>query len=331
MSEHVIKVVPIMLEPHTNSDTLSIVRVDGWTCVVKTESWVGQTKAIYIAPDYVVDTTRPEFAWLNKPGHSTKHRVRVQKLRGVTSYGFLIPAPDDAILGENYLERLQVERYEPELHALSTKGASCQGPNGYWPVYDLDNYYNRTALLTEGEEVVISEKLEGSTGRFVFTHGKMFAGCKEWKMEDPNSLWWQCLEQNPWIKKFCEASPDHMLYGEIYGHLKGFPYGRTSNQVFFRAFDIFYKGQWLNFDEAVWLATLNDDCMTTDETKWVPILYRGPFNIEDTKALSEGQTTVPNVTHIKEGVVLQPVPDKTHPKYGRIKLKIVGSDYLLKS
>jgi hypothetical protein len=688
MSDHVIKAVPITLEPHTNSDTLSIVRIDGWTCVVKTEQWEGRKFGFYIPPDYVVDTTRAEFAWLNKPGHNPLHRVRVQKLRGIVSAGFLVPAPDDVDLDANHIEALSIKRYEPEHHGLLTGGQSIQGPSFIVPKYDVEDYNNRTKLLTEGEEVVVTEKLHGCVpnqhrirmadgtmlrmnqirvgdyvlgqdnngntcpskvlnkfnngkaekwlrikttralsgkgnsycsltctpnhkvwlenkkqymeaefleigditlstrtnmeitplqkqvilgkllgdgylavtnssaklvithkeehreyleytmrclsfldngsrdkrlsgygskmrransvnspllkqefssfykdgtkivpewvaarltpaaiafwymddgslshqkdqedrasfavcaftekdcqvliqglqkfdinaryfksdgysrldlksddaeklflliapyitkcmqyklperyrghkpflfsnkdisykqivttqkvlsienvtnkiksmrydietethnyfagdilvhncnGRFVFAGGAMFCGSRtEWKREDPTNLWWRALKDNPWIREFCEANPEHVLYGEVLGVQGGFPYGAKGN-VPFRAFDVLYKNAYLPFEEAVLLVCLTADCQTTDESRWVPVLYRGPLKVEDARAMAEGQTTIPNATHLREGIVVQPIPDRIHPKYGRIKLKVVGNLYLEKS
>ena len=331
MSTHLIPVVNVVKEKHPNADKLSVVKVDGWTVCIRTADWEGIDKGIYIPPDYVVDTTRAEFAWLNKPGHSPKHRVRVQKLRGVVSQGFLVPAPTDAVIGDNWMEKLGIERYEPEHHGQLTKGQATGGPSFIVPKYDVEDYNNRTNLLSEGEEVVITEKLHGCNGRFVFADGKMFCGSRtEWKLEDPTNLWWRALKDNPWIEEVCRANPEHVLYGELLGVQGGFPYGAKGN-VPFRVFDVLYKSDFLPFDEAVLLVTLTNDCQTTDENRWVPLIYRGPLKVEDAKAFAEGQTTVPDATHIREGVVVQPVPDRIHPRYGRIKLKMVSNTYLEKS
>lgn len=38
------KVIPLVMEKHPNADALSIVRADGFQCVVNTEAWVGRDK-----------------------------------------------------------------------------------------------------------------------------------------------------------------------------------------------------------------------------------------------------------------------------------------------
>ena len=52
---HKVEVVPVVLEPHGNADSLSVVKVfDGYTCCVRTQDWIGIDKAAYIPPDSIV-------------------------------------------------------------------------------------------------------------------------------------------------------------------------------------------------------------------------------------------------------------------------------------
>jgi RNA ligase (TIGR02306 family) len=322
MSEHLIEVVPVELIRHPNADSLSCVKVHGWNVIVKTSAWEGKKLGIYIPPDYVVDAGRPEFAWLRKDGF-TKHRVRVQKLRGIVSQGFLVPAPDDAILGDNWFERLGIERYEQHIPGIATGGQAIAGPPGYHPVYDVENFYARDQLLTDGEDVVITEKLHGSCGRFVFAEGEMWCGSrKEWKAKDSNSIWWNCLKTNLWIEEYCSQRPGDTVYGEVLGVQGGFPYGKTETHIPFRVFDVLVKDTWMEFGCLISLFS---------PEQRVPKLFDGPFNKEMAIAFAEGKTTIENATHIREGIVIQAVPERSHPRYGRIKLKIVGNTYLEKS
>jgi len=50
MSKHEIPVIEIKLEPHLNSDSLSLVLIDGYTVVVKTSEWKDGDLAIYVPP-----------------------------------------------------------------------------------------------------------------------------------------------------------------------------------------------------------------------------------------------------------------------------------------
>ena len=58
-------VVPVTLEPHPNADSLSLVRVGGYTVCVRTADWEGVDRGVYIPPDSVVPATGPfELQWL---------------------------------------------------------------------------------------------------------------------------------------------------------------------------------------------------------------------------------------------------------------------------
>jgi RNA ligase (TIGR02306 family) len=322
MSEHIIEVIKISeLQPHPGADRLDIIKVHGWTCCVKKGDFKVGDLAAYIPPDYVVDTTRPEFAWLRKEGF-TKHRVRVQKLRGIVSQGFLIKAPADSIVGENCIDKLSIERYEPHIPGLATGGEAVAGPSFYCEKYDVENFYARDKLLTEGEEVIVTEKLHGCNARFVYHNDRFWCGSRtEWKKEDPKNLWWRCLNQNIWLHEMCTRFPDFVFYGEILGVQGGFPYGKKNDEVNIRIFDVMKDGNWMDWK---WLISLLGEHV-------VPVLYHGPFSREAAVALSEGQTTIANATHIREGIVIQPYPDRIHPKYGRLKLKVVSNVYLEKS
>src|SRR5208337_3314188 len=113
---HRVEIVPVVLEPHPNADSLSIVKIYGWQVCTKSADWdnvqtewaegVGEHKlGAYIQPDSIVDVTRPEFSWLARTPDDVKpHRVRVIRLRKLLSQGLLIPAPDGARLGDDVAE-----------------------------------------------------------------------------------------------------------------------------------------------------------------------------------------------------------------------------------
>lgn len=64
-STHRVEVVPVVLERRPGADSLSIVRVvAGYTVCVKTADWRGRALGAYVPPDSLVDTGRPEFAFL---------------------------------------------------------------------------------------------------------------------------------------------------------------------------------------------------------------------------------------------------------------------------
>src|ERR1017187_10408415 len=107
MSDFKCEVVPVVLETHPNAEKLSIVRVfDGYQVCVHTEDWKYLDKGIYIPPDSVVPDTE-QFKFLE--GHL---RIKAKKLRGIESYGLLVPVPlenelnKSCIIGDDYSEYL---------------------------------------------------------------------------------------------------------------------------------------------------------------------------------------------------------------------------------
>ena len=134
-STHCIEVVPITLEPHPNADSLSIVRIYGYQCVIRTEDWIGVDRGAYIVPDSVVPTDRPEFAFLGE--HS---RIKVRRLRGVLSQGLLLPTPAGSQIGDDVATILGVTRYE-EPESFSTNGETGPAPEGIYPSYDVEDWH----------------------------------------------------------------------------------------------------------------------------------------------------------------------------------------------
>jgi ATP-dependent RNA circularization protein (DNA/RNA ligase family) len=58
----------------------------------------------------------------------------------------------------------------------------------------------------------------------------------------------------------------------------------------------------------------------------VPILYEGPFSKNRLACLTSGKSTI--AKHIREGVVINQLPESVHPELGRVILKSVSEEYL---
>ena len=194
-STHKVEVVPIVLEEHGNADTLSIVRVfSGYTCVVRTADWVGVGLGAYIPPDSLVDTNRPEFTFLAKDANAEGFaRIKAQKLRGVVSYGLLVPLPPawPGSVGDDVAEMFGVTHWEPRtggagisVAGLNLGEANSPAPAVYCPKYDLEAFKRHHSELIPGELVYVTEKIHGTSARYVFLDGQMYCGSHEnWKLE----------------------------------------------------------------------------------------------------------------------------------------------------
>lgn len=319
LSTNKAEVVPVELLPHTNSDNLSLVKVFEYTVVVRTADWIGKTKAIYITPDSIVSTNRPEFAFLKRDGRD-KERIKVKRLRGVLSMGLLIPAPDSAEIGQDFATELGVTRYEPELTLDYEIGEDEHAPPIFAPKYDVDTIYKYAHMFIENEPVFIQEKINGQNMRAVCVNNKIYCGSRtRWKKEYSESAWWKTYYNTSGIEKFCKDYPEYVLYGETYGNVGGFRYG--VNQLSFAAFDILHNGVWLNSNRLVELCNQY-------EIPLAPVIsYNIPFNLEQIKKLANGPSTISTANHCREGVVVRPIVERNNIKYGRTLLKCVGEDY----
>ena len=333
-----VEIVPVVLEKHPDADTLSIVKVYNYQVVVRTEDWKYQKLGCYIPPDSIVPD-RPEYAFLD--GH---RHIKVRKLRGVLSMGMLVPLsflpfsdtkfPYEVEIGSNVAELLGITHYEPPADPISTGGQDTAAPAGYHPAYDVDSMYRYSNIFKTFEPVIVTEKVHGTNARFTFVDGEMFCGshyrwikCPEGNKKLP--LWWATLLQYPEVEQFCRSHPGFTVYGEIYG-MQDLRYGLSNGNTRLAVFDIMQQGgQFLGglgsrntFPQLPWVPQLG---VVTNEK---PLQENIKFNFEYLKQLSDGPSLVPGANHLREGIVVKPLIERTDPKIGRVQLKMVSNDYL---
>lgn len=313
-STHKVEVVPVTLKPHPNADKLAIVEVYGYTVCVDKSQWSDGQLGAYIPPDSIVDSTRPEFAWL--AGHE---RIRVKKLRGIVSMGLLVQAPSGASVGDDVAEALGVTHYNPP-ESAHTGGEAGRAPSVYAPSYDVESARRYAHLFEPGEPVWVTEKIHGASARYVCRDGEMFCGSRtEWKREDERIVWWKVLRNTPELEAFCREHPGLVVYGEVYGQVQDLKYGITSGARF-ACFDMLDGTRWLDPEEARDVGP---------SLPFVPVIQRAiGWDYAQIAALAEGPSLVSGADHIREGCVVKPMAERTHPEIGRVNLKIVGNGYL---
>lgn len=163
--------------------------------------------------------------------------------------------------------------------------------------------------------------VHNSNARYVFSDGELFCGSRaNWKKFDPRSIWWRAVETHQEIRAFCEANPDTVLYGEVYGPVQSLRYG-SPKTVRFAAFDVLRNGEWLSLEE-------RRELLNTAGVPHVPVLGQYKFDRQLLQSLASGPSLVDGADHIREGIVVEPVAPRNDPKIGRVKLKIVAEDYL---
>lgn len=90
----------------------------------------------------------------------------------------------------------------------------------------------------------------------------------------------------------------------------------------FRVFDLLLDGKYVDWPDLVTLCE-------TYGVEMVPIVATLPFSLDEVKRYSEGKTLLmQHEAHIREGVVVKPLHERTDPKLGRVVLKYVSNSYL---
>jgi len=214
-------------------------------------------------------------------------------------------------------------------------GANQKAPDAFRPIYDVEAFKNFANVLQPGEEVLVTEKIHGSNARYTFDEGKQFAGSRKlWKSPKSNCIWRKLLAQSTqsWMLEWMKQNPGVTIYGEVAPTQAGFDYGCTDGRVKFFIFDILdVAGEFLPFDTA---SQLFLDCGAVGEIlmlgEWVPILYRGPFDLEKILSLVDGPSMVHGAKHMREGIVIRPIVEREARNLGRVQLKIVSNKFLEK-
>jgi hypothetical protein len=169
------------------------------------------------------------------------------------------------------------------------------------PEYDVVSMKAARSVFRPDEFVIVTEKLHGSNSRYVFLEGVMYVGSHfQWKHTDSPCIFNRVLKQHPWIEEWCRANEGRILYGEIVGDQKDYPYGcnKQKGELDFRAFDIReLNGTWTK----PW--TEPSGLFNTLSTKNVPILYSGVADIDVIKSLTDGVSKIDGKTP-REGIVI---------------------------
>lgn len=193
------------------------------------------------------------------------------------------------------------------------------------PTYDVDALKNYPDTFEEGEKVIVREKVHGSNGRFIYLDGEMYAGSRNlWKSKTSTCIFRRAVKELPWIEEWCKAHEGYVLWGEVTPTQGGFEYGSKDIQFF--VFDVRTPaGEWL--DEST---PEGIEILTHLQAYSVPILYKGPYNLEVIKQFVDGPSTIKGAKNIREGVVVKTAIEKHKTGIGRCQMKIISNSYLEK-
>jgi len=339
MSILIVKVCEIKeVKDHPGADRLELAVVSGWQCVIPKDRYKAGDKIVYFPPDTVLSKE-----WTNTFGVSNYcqerdqgMRIRQNRLRGEPSFGLIVDLPENENweVGTDVAEYYGALKYEPPVLG---RGGDILGNNHilFDKFTDIQNLRNFVDIFEDGEEVICTEKLHGTCVRSALIQDEhegelFFCGSKNHPRKRPDTeeemkshfYWYPYTLQG--VKDLFAGLKDKYkvieLFGETYGRVQSLKYGL--NCLAFRCFALKLDGRYVDFDERTEICEKYDVPM-------VPVLYRGPYSFEKIKELSEGNTQVADIDQIREGTVVQPVKERSHPAIGRVILKYVSDTYLL--
>jgi RNA ligase (TIGR02306 family) len=327
MSSLIVEVVEISeIKPHDNADKLELAMVKGWQCIVPKGQYRAGDHVIYIPVDAVLPQELSDKIGVTK--YLSKQRVKTAKLRGVISQGVIMSANECplAVVGADVAEDLGITKWEPPLPGQCTSGQPRPQHPDFLRYTDIENIKNYPDVLSEGEEVVITEKIHGTNFRAanVTAEKEGVAGQAGFHVgshrmdfvETPENLYWRAARK---YRLHEILPPGYQIFGEIYGKgIQKLTYDLLEFDV--RFFDLMRDLKYVGYHEFMAF------CQQW-QLPMAPELYFGPWN----KALLEkanGQSTI--ASHIREGIVVKPVQERWDHKVGRVALKAISEQYLLK-
>ena len=342
MSSIVVEVAEIeKILPHPGADRLCLAQIKGWQSVIRKNDdgspqfAVGE-KVVFIPPSCTLPRDMAEklnvVTYLAERTNIEGVRelvVRQVRLRGEPSFGLLI-RPDDPSwpIGHDVREHYGIGKYHPPIK-FSAGDAEAAHPL-FQKFTDVENLRNFPTVFSEGEMVVVTEKIHGTSGRIGYVEGQLLAGSHGLQRKRPepeamagNTYWFPATlpEVMSLLGELRQQHSVAILYGEIYGsQVQSLHYGKRGS-LGFAAFDLLLGDRFV--DTEVFAALCARHQVPT-----VPVLYRGPFSMEAVVAASRGKTTLAD-SHIREGVVVRPQLERFDPKVGRAILKYISDDYLL--
>lgn len=341
------------ITPHDNAERLEIAHICGYQAVIAKGAFSIGEKAIYIPvdailPDDLIDT----LGLTGKLAGPHANRVKTVKLRGVISQGVVMKTLQNMDIGTDVTEELGITKYVPELPSELIGEVYAIDSNEAF-TFDIENIKSFPNVIQEGEIVTITEKVHGvfmvigahpdnyeeknpkHRGGQAFISSKGLFSDRAAFITDtatPN-VYVRAEAQNGLMKIATsianEAGKTIFLMGEVFGAgVQDLSYGQTKGELGFRLFSIAHKEM---DTPRFWDNDKIEETAEKHNLNRVPVLYTGPFSKEVMELHTNGKESLSgNSLHIREGVIITPVKERFDTKLGRVCLKSVSNDYLVR-
>ncbi len=348
-----------------NSDRIAAYGIDGYVVVDGVDRFEVGDVAVYISEDSVVpDDIIAEMNLTGRLAGTKHNRVKAIMLRGQLSQGLLYTGvkfnKDTAVVGEDYASRLGIIKYVPQIPTHLAGDVYNLGREWVY-YYDVENVKRYPDLLTVNDMVRVEEKIHGTqccvviapdtiipcaqhnSGFLVIDRGphekiwySVHVGSKtqmgenglafQWTDSNMNSNAYLRAIMTSELKLIVEKYPNHLIqvYGEVYGNVQDLTYSVTG--VDFRMFDVRVRDLSLPICAPRFLS---DDELTELEqagVRRVPILYRGPYDIDAIRQFTQHtKSKVDDVTMMEGGVIKPAIEQRA--SFGRLVLKDINIEY----
>lgn len=337
----------LAVAPIQGADAIERVDILGWQCVSKKGEFKPNDLVVYLE----IDSLLPRAPWcefLFKPGRddaSAVYRLRTVKLRGQVSQGLVLPL---SVLdgkkfssdvrenpaytwseGQEVTELLGVTKFEPTIPAQLAGQVKGQFPS-FIPKTDETRVQAEPGVIEEfkGKQVVITTKMDGSSGTFFFYEGE-FGVCSrnlEFK-EDGDNSFWKVANKYGLKEKLAKLGRNIAIQAELCGpSIQKNRLNLKEHDIYaFNVYDI-QAARYLDADQA-------SDVIQDLGLKPVPVEYTGIFDPswDLPKLLSMAKGLYTGTNNHKEGIVIRPlVEERSEALKGRASFKVINNDYLLK-
>lgn len=339
------------IEPHPNKEAtkLEIATVLGWkTCIPKGSFKQGE-KCVFIPYDTILTNESAEKLGVSKYLKGTaKNRVGRINLKGHPSFGIVTkPLDENWPVGKDVASEYGASKYFTPVKA---KAGDAESENPLFPnLHNVENLRNFPNSFKDGESVWISEKCDGTSSLLGLINKEWMARSNNVRRKMPIKKTWLnwvkeklgfklkpdialCKQSWFWfpysvkqIRELLEFLSNQyktvIIHGETYGNVQYLKYGVISTPdnpsgLEFRAFGLVLDGVKVKPKDMYELFD-NFNIPTVPR-----IADKVPFNLEEIRKLSRGNTLINNAGHIREGVVVL-------SEDGQKSMKYVNDDYLM--
>jgi len=219
---------------------------------------------------------------------------------------------------------------ETETHNFFANGVLVHNSSARFALVDNQYYIGSRNRCLRINNIIIRKSIFKSKKltNFFKSLGLFWFISKKEIIPPEDTVWHQAyrhfnMEKTLLALREITGEQDVAIYGEITG-VQDLMYGMTKGQIDFYVYDIKLGSN------ATYLAPEQFSSLIKKlNLKRCPLLYAGRFTSK-TLELRKGDSTIPGAGHVREGIVIEPTTPRWESNLGRVILKKINEDYLLR-